>query len=108
MIIIHIRKTVPTIHIAKTACQHWPILELAYKHIILCVLLTDVLLLQPCKRVPRRPSLLLIQYIRIALIIDIASAKQLDPCADGASKIKDKQNEGKQQYDAREEAPLGN
>jgi hypothetical protein len=109
MIIIHIRKAVPTIHIAKTALQHWPI-----SFISPCTihydqgLLTDILLLQPCKRISRRSSLLLIVHKSIALIIDVPSTEQLNTCSNSSSEEENQQNKGKQQYDTWEEPSLSN
>jgi hypothetical protein len=86
MIIIHTRKTVPTIHIAKTALQHWPISFISpCNKLYTQALLTDILLLQPRKRISCRSRLLLIVYESIALIIDVPSTKQLDTRSNSSS-----------------------
>ena len=93
MIIIHTRKAVPTIHIAKTAFQHWPI-----SFISPCAtyydqgLLTDILLLQPCKRISRRSDLFLIVHKSIALIVDVPSTEQLNTRSDSSSKEENQKN----------------
>lgn len=77
MTIIQTKKTDPMIQNANSACQHWPVLLLAFEHQFRTIALTDVSLLQKCKRVPGRPTAVIIEDIRIALIVDVWAGKEL-------------------------------
>jgi len=68
--------------------------------------LTDIPLLQKCQRFDIRSTDAIVEYISIALVVDVWTGKELDRSTDDAGDEEDEQNEGEQHHDARKQFAL--